>query len=79
MPECLLLYINEIKKLVQNKVRHFKQLKDQSIIASIESLKLRKPVTKVAGCSADFVNNVLKKVASGDESGALKSVSVHGK
>ncbi|GFQ66343.1 protein CREBRF [Trichonephila clavata] len=77
--KCLLLYINEIKKLVRNKVRHFKQLKDESIIASMESLKLRKPVTKVAGCSADFVNNVLKIVASGDESGALKSVSVHGK
>ncbi|GFY55496.1 protein CREBRF homolog [Trichonephila inaurata madagascariensis] len=77
--KCLLLYINEIKKLVRNKVRHFKRHKDQSIIASIESLKLRKPVTKVAGCSADFVNNVLKIVASGDESGALKSFSVHGK
>ncbi|GFU20857.1 protein CREBRF homolog [Nephila pilipes] len=77
--KSLLLYINEIKKLVRNKVRHFKQLKDQSIVTSIESLKMKKPVTKVAGCSADFVNNVLKIVASGDESGALNTVPVHGK
>ncbi|CAL1276346.1 unnamed protein product [Larinioides sclopetarius] len=69
--KCLLLFINEIKKLVKNKVRHFKQFKDQSIVASIEALKTKRPVTKVAGCSADFVNNVLKIVASGDESGAL--------
>lgn len=29
-------------------------------------------VTKVAGCSADFVNDVLRHVASGDENGGLK-------
>ncbi|GBN13359.1 Protein CREBRF [Araneus ventricosus] len=75
--KCLLLFINEIKKIVKNKVRHFKQFKDQSIVASIEALKMKKPVTKVAGCSADFVNNVLKIVASGDESGALNITPIH--
>lgn len=33
-------------------------------------------VTKVAGCSADFVNDVLKHVALGDESGGLKVIPV---
>ncbi|KAF8784994.1 Protein CREBRF like protein [Argiope bruennichi] len=74
--KCLLLFIKEIKKLVKNKVRHFKQFKNQSIVASIEALKTKKPVTKVAGCSADFVNNVLKIVASGDDSGALNITQV---
>ncbi|GIY75081.1 protein CREBRF homolog [Caerostris darwini] len=76
--KSLLMLISEVKKLVKNKVCHFKKLKDKSVLASIESLKLKNvTITRVAGCSADFVNNVLKIVASGDESGCLNIPAVH--
>ncbi|GIY87531.1 protein CREBRF homolog [Caerostris extrusa] len=61
-----------LKKKAQheaNKLKLFGLQREQKsllmLITSIESLKLKKPDTRVAGCTADFVNNVLKLLLLG--------------
>ncbi|KAG8189591.1 hypothetical protein JTE90_023659 [Oedothorax gibbosus] len=67
----LLMLTKEVKKLIKWRMMHTKQSKPQSILAAIEALQKNKAAAKVAGCSADFVNDVLKHVGSGEENGGL--------
>ncbi|XP_054708787.1 protein CREBRF homolog [Uloborus diversus] len=70
----LLLAVTKAKKLIKKRIQNGMQ-KDNLLLADVlESFIISGDTPKVAGCSADFVNNALKKVGTGDETGGLNLV-----
>lgn len=72
--KILLKLVREAKGIIRSKLQNVKHYQKESCQEMIKILLNKSDIPKIAGCTAEFVNSVLDRVATGDPNGGLSKM-----